>query len=127
MRTYPILSDSDEKQSAFEIDNAYVGRSAISKILKQLDGVKNVQSRKGLTASPDVHIEFEYFGRPYIVWEPYGDSSRYWIGPKEGLQYRAPIEDIEKAFIIYQPPLYRRVIGDVLTLRFITRLFQRGQ
>ena len=26
---------------------------------------------------------FKYHGEPFVVWEPYGDSSRYWIGPDQ--------------------------------------------
>ena len=24
---------------------------------------------------------FHFHGVPFVVWEPFGDNSRYWIGP----------------------------------------------
>jgi hypothetical protein len=64
---------------------------------------------------------------PYIVWEPYGDSIRHWIGPKDGVEAGGDSTAIEQTFKRYRPPLYRTIIGNVITLRFIARLVPRNR
>lgn len=127
MKTYPVLTKEKARSSAFEIENAYIAVSTIAQLLQQIAGVTEVQPRKALSGSSDVHVEFKYLGRPYIVWEPYGDSSRYWIGPKEGVEAGGDSTAIEQAFERYQPSLYRKIIGNVLTLRFIAGSTARGR
>lgn len=127
METYPVLSKDKARSTAFEVENAYIAASTIAQLLQQVEGVTEVQPRKKLSGSSDVHVEFKYRGQPYIVWEPYGDSSRYWIGPKDGVEAGGDSTAIEQAFKRYRPPLYRTIIGNVITLRFITRLATRNR
>jgi hypothetical protein len=127
METYPVLSKDKARSSAFEVENAYIAVSTIAQLLQQVEGVTEVQPRKKLSGSSDVHVEFKYLGQPYIVWEPYGDSSRYWIGPKDGVEAGGDSTAIEQVFKRYRPPLYRTIIGNVITLRFITRLATRNR
>ena len=94
-------------------------------MLKAVDGVSEVSLRKALSASNDAHIEFKYLSRDYIVWEPYGDSSRYWVGPKSPTDGAGDISGVETALKLYRPPFYRAVLGDVLTLRVFRRLIGR--
>ena len=121
METYPVLSKDKVPTAAFEVENAYIAVSTIAQVLQQVEGVTEVRPRKMLSGSSDVHVEFKYLGLPYIVWEPYGDSSRYWIGPKDGVEAGGDSTAIEQAFKRYRPPLYRTIIGNVITLRLITR------
>ena len=104
---------------AFEVENAYASPRTIAHLLSGLSGVSGVNLGAGL--AKDVRVEFKYQDREYIVWEPFGDNSRYWIGPKN-LEESAPsIAQLEDAFRRYQPPWYRAVWGDLLTLRFLRR------
>lgn len=130
MQTFPILSDDGIRQPIFEIENIYVGLSAIVRLLKAVDGVKDVRRRKPFSKFGDVHIEFTFMNQPYIVWEPWGDNSRYWIGPADMVEGADDVSNIltpedhaklEGAFHRYQPPFYRAILGDLLTLRFIKR------
>jgi hypothetical protein len=68
---------------AFEIDNAFVSRRGLVQLLSDTAGVERVERRRLFGPSPDVHITFQFGGRPFMVWEAYGDSSRYWIGPDD--------------------------------------------
>jgi hypothetical protein len=97
---------------------AYIASSTIARLLQQVDGVTEIQLRKKLSGSNDVHVEFKYLGLPHMVWEPFGDSSRYWIGPTEGADACSDSTTLEQVFKQYRPPLYRKIIGNVLTLRF---------
>ena len=125
METYSVLSKDKARSSAFEVENAYIAVSTIVHLIQQVEGVAEVQPRRKLSGSSDVHVEFKYLGQPYIVWEPFGDSSRYWIGPKDGVEAGGDSTAIEQAFKRYRPPLYRTLIGNLITLRFITRLATR--
>ena len=123
METYPII---DRKKAdgtfAFEIENAYVSPGTIAKLLVEVDGVTDVRKRKLFIGSSDIHIEFKYLNRAYMVWEPWSDSSRYWIGPKKPEEQVIDIGELENALKNYQPTLFRSLIGDLLTLRIFKRL-----
>jgi len=114
MKTYAIKDDSN-RTFAFEISNAYIGPSTIADLLRQSSKVTDLRQRKPLESPGDVYIEFRYAGREFIVWEPYGDSSRYWIGPKNDSDRSGAIDDLEVLFARYQPPWLRKVAGDLLT------------
>ena len=83
MKTYPLIDEKKgDRPFAFEIENAYVGTGTIARLLAEVDGVTDVRARKLFRGSSEIHVEFKYLNHDYIVWEPYGDNSRYWIGPK---------------------------------------------
>ncbi len=31
----------------------------------------------------EIHTEFTFDGAKFVVWEPFGDNSRFWIGPSD--------------------------------------------
>lgn len=123
METYPLI---DEKKGdcpfSFEIENAYVGSGTIARLLAEVQGVTDIRPRKLFGKSNEIHVEFKYLNRDYIVWEPYGDNSRYWIGPKNPAEDVGDIGNIENVFKHYHPPFYREIIGDILSLRLFKRL-----
>jgi hypothetical protein len=129
MKTYPVFNNEGIRAPIFQVDNVYVGPSSAAKILESIEHVTEIQLRKAFSKSSDVHVEFKYLNRSYIVWEPYGDNSRYWIGPADMLEGMPPvaaldrpddIDRLERAFKDYRPHLLRKLIGDVLTLRFVS-------
>ncbi len=121
MKTYPIQR-RDGTPGAFEIENFYIGLGRIEKLLSSLEGISNIRRRKLFELS-DFLLEFDYEGCRYKVSEPFGDSNRYWIGPKNGLetQTSASIETIEVLFKNYQPNILLRMLGHIFTLDFIFR------
>jgi hypothetical protein len=125
MKTYPILTKDGSRTFAFEVENVYIAPAAAARLLAKVDGVTDVELRKIFSKSSDVHVEFKYLGQPYIIWEPYGDSSRYWVGPKDEVSDPGDIKALETAFQQYRPTLHRALLGDLLTLRFITRFLDR--
>lgn len=127
MKIYPILTKDGCRAFAFEVENIYISPASAARIVAAIDGVADVEARKIFSNSSDVLVEFNYCGQPYIVWEPYGDSSRYWVGPKEDSNDVGDITALEAAFKRYRPPLHRALIGYVLTLRFVTRFLDRGR
>jgi hypothetical protein len=46
----------------------------------------------------DIQATFVFEGRRFIVWEPFADSSRYWIGPENCDEPVIDVAEIEKVF-----------------------------
>jgi hypothetical protein len=124
METYSVANEAG--RTAFQIDNAYVSRRAVAQLLRKAEGITDVHLRGRFGSSDDTRVEFKYLGRDYIVWEPFGDNSRYWIGPKHPEQGAADMVGLENIFKRYRPPLYRALLGDLLTLRLFRRLTGRS-
>jgi len=53
----------------------------------------------------------------FKVVEPYGDNSRYWIGPKDPAEEKEElVVRLSSAFEAYRPPVLLRLFGSVLAL-----------
>ena len=83
MKTYD-LKDGDGQLYAFEV-GSLLFRNGVSHILRRIPGVSIVwaPSRfKAPSGAVDAFCEFELEDVRFIVCEPWGDNSRYWVGPK---------------------------------------------
>lgn len=120
MEIFPLAKEN-ERAAAFEVENVYVSRKSLVEILRQAKGVTNIELRGRFSSSDDIRVEFKYHDRNYIVMEPFGDNSRYWIGPKNPRESVPDITDLENSFKRYEPPFHRAVLGDLLTLRMFKR------
>ena len=118
MTTYSIL-DSAERLLAFEIENVYLTVSKAAALLQSVDGVSDIERRQLFRKPMDVHIRFRFRGVPFIVWEPYGDSSRYWIGPADKEQAHPNVADLQATFDRYEPPFVLRALGYIVSLKFL--------
>jgi hypothetical protein len=115
MRIYKLL-DNDGRFFAFEIENAYIGRRTIEKLLNSIEEVSDVRRNKHLAYS-DIRVRFKFRNEDFIVLEPFGDNSRYWIGPDSDDGYSGTdITSIENAFKNYQPPFLIKIFGDLISL-----------
>lgn len=117
MKTYADKNPPANGAVGFEIDNVYIGVGRVAKILRQIPGVTSVQQRKPFTKWTHVHIWFKYQGYDCLVIEPFGDSSRYWLGPKN-VDDVFSFTEVERAFKMYRPSTVRRIIGDLISLNF---------
>lgn len=76
MKTYP-LKRGDGQTIAFEIPATGLWFGSLARLLQRAPGVVNVcRVRRG-----DTRLTFEVNGEPFVVCEPWGDNSRYWVGP----------------------------------------------
>jgi hypothetical protein len=79
MRTYPAVRDDGSIRS-FEISNSFWwSLGPMRRLLESVHGVTTVRRN---WFNEDVY-SFSFLGRPCVVNEPFGDNSRYWIGPTE--------------------------------------------
>jgi hypothetical protein len=111
MKTYPL--NTNGMTTAFEIGNAGVSRRGIARLLRGIPDVTDVQLAGHFGSANDVRVSFKYRGFDYEVEEPYGDNSRYLIGPKEPSTTTLSIEEIEQAFRNH------RSLSGVLGLTFL--------
>ncbi len=117
MKTYTI-KDNNGNPFAFEIDNVYISVRKLVNILGSLEGTGNIKTKKLFERHKENHIEFEYSGDPFVIWEPFGDNSRYWIGPKDTEKKSPKIKDIEEILRNYKPPFLIKLFGDLISLNF---------
>jgi hypothetical protein len=98
MQTFPILNP-EGKLHAFEIENLLVGRLGATNIVKLIPSVRLIKKPKKFLSwwREDIFCEFELNGVHFIIEEPFGDNSRYWIGGKNP-GWCSELEIIEQAF-----------------------------
>ncbi len=83
MKTYPLLNDANQ-MTGFEISNLFFPSSAsVSRFFAKCPGAQVTRQRKMFESGNEIHAEIAFEGATFIVWEPFGDNSRFWIGPKE--------------------------------------------
>lgn len=117
MKTFPVASDDGKLQVGFEIENAYATPSEVAGVLRAIAGVSEIRRGGSWLSSTDIRLTFSFNGKPFVVLEPFGDNSRYFIGPELQAPADDQIEIIENAFRAYRPSVARQLAGDVLTLR----------
>ena len=97
MKTYD-LKDDEGRVFAFEIPNLLVSRRGVCKIVRGIPGVSLIKEpRRWRLSADDEFCEFELEGVRFVAWEPFGDNSRYWIGPKPP-RWVAGIDRVRGAF-----------------------------
>jgi hypothetical protein len=100
MKTHPIWRD-DGSMLAFEVTSAWISFRPLFKILRSIDGVTDVRRNY----FNEDRLTFLFRGLPFVVHEPWGDNSRYWIGPKEPESCSTDVTPINQAFGEYKGPL----------------------
>lgn len=102
MKTYPI-NRKDGTLHAFEICNTWIAMGTIKRILSSVPGVSDVQRN----FFSDKRLAFKFNAQDWVVWEPWGDSSSCWIGPKDAENHKSDVTPIYNAFNLYQFPLIK--------------------
>ena len=98
MRVYD-LHDQEGRVFAFEVNNFLLIRADIVSIARKIPGVRIVRHPRRLSwLREEIFCEFELDGIVFEAWEPFGDNSRYWIGP-EPARWVPQIEAVRQAFL----------------------------
>ena len=100
MKTYDV-KDSEGRVFAFEV-SSIVGRSAVADAARAIGGAEVLESHASWFG-PDEFCRFRVAGVEFCAWEPFGDSSHYWIGPVEGAHVRPETAIVRGAFQAYRP------------------------
>ncbi len=83
MRTFDIKNENGDL-IGFEVQNLLIGRNKIVKTIASITG-SEILLRPRLFDGAEVFCEFRLGGENFIVEEPFGDNSRYFIAHKNGL------------------------------------------
>lgn len=119
MKTYPVKFSPDGRLVAFEVESIYISLGAIVRLLENCEGVSHVRRRRLFSCDSEIHVRFEFSGHPCVVWEPYGDNSRYLIGPDDPENFPEDLSNLAGLFDRYEPPALRAFFGDIVSLRFL--------
>lgn len=120
MQTYPI-TDEAGNLVAFEIENVYIRPGTMAYLLSQQSDVADIRERKLFSGDDELRLAFKYKEIPFVVAEPFGDSSRYWIGPKGDLDasISGELRTLREIIESYQPPFFIKLLGDLVTFKFL--------
>jgi hypothetical protein len=98
MRTYD-LKDKMSRVFAFEVSNLLLARQSLCKIILTIPNAKIIRKPKRFS-SEEIFCEFKVGDQRFTAMEPFGDNSRYWIGP-EPPKWCKQISEVQKAFVRY--------------------------
>ena len=104
------LADKSGEVYAFQVQSILIPLKRIIKLLQRESSVAQIKTRSVLECNPDVHCEFVYRGERYMIWEPYGDSSRYWVGPISDEAPQVDISPLVQLFQNYRVGFMRQLI-----------------
>jgi hypothetical protein len=94
------LVESASGLGAFEVDNHFLTRRRACRIAASVSGAAVVKTSR-LFRDSDDFCHFKIGDATYVIEEPFGDNSRYWIGPKESGR-RDDLAVIRAAFAAHQ-------------------------
>ena|GEM_PF-1917631 len=99
MRVYDLM-DKAGRVFAFEVNNAMLGRGGVARVVERIAGA-TITKRYRLFRwdGDDEFCHFEVDGALFVVWEPWGDSNQYWIGPADARVWVPQIEKVRDAFL----------------------------
>jgi len=97
MKTFQYTRDNGSLRG-FEIRNTFISLLQIMRILGRINGVTDVKRNFG----SDDRVLFLFNGESCVVNEPFGDNSRYWIGPAFPGESTLRIEPLHHAFAAYE-------------------------
>ena len=113
METYELLNE-DGHMIAFEVNNAGLGRKGLCRVVENIPGALITRRPKFLSwFREEVFCEFLMDGRTFLAWEPFGDNSRYWIGP-ESTEWLPQTQSVRDAFDTHKESRFFRWVGFVI-------------
>ena len=100
MRVYDI-NPSNKGLVAFEI-SAWLGRRRATRVVSGIPGVRILRRPRFFARlREEVFCEFELKHQKFNIWQPLGNSSRFWIGSSSGTSSSVLLL-VRQAFIDYQ-------------------------
>lgn len=98
------LKDKEGRIFAFEVDNFGLTRKDVVSVVESIVGASVIRRPKRFFSQfrEEIFLEFEIEGRRFEAWEPFGDNSRYWIGP-EPAEWCEQVSRVRTAFARSEP------------------------
>lgn len=93
------VSDKAGRPFAFEVSNTFLTRREVRSVLWKVPGA---QMDASINITEDEFGACQLNGRTFVAWEPYGDNSVFWVGPKPP-EWNPDIELVRKAFQEFRP------------------------
>ena len=85
--------------TGFRVSNLFLSRHGIPKIVSRIPGAQIVRKQKRFRFSgPDDFCEFIVDGKKFLVIEPFGDNSEFWI-VSEPPEECSQMKKVENAFV----------------------------
>jgi len=100
MRIRDIL-DSQGRPIAFEVSTAFLDRRAVRQIVQAIPGARILAYRP----YREQLCEFVVSGAAFLVYEAWGESAVYWVGPKQA-GWCAQLASVRDAFARARPFLW---------------------
>jgi hypothetical protein len=102
------LRDKEGRLHAFEVHNTLLGRRGLLAVVKTIPGATITRKPLHLLSwfREEEFCEFTIGDRLFVAWEPFGDSSRYWIGTKPP-GWCAELLLVRDAFARWRPLVHR--------------------
>ena len=99
METFTLRNEGNEVV-AFEIPSSYfISSGGVARYVGRCPGVSITKVRRPFTIGDEIHVQFSFKGESFDVWEPFGDNSRYWIGPSSDARRRRECIDELEAYV----------------------------
>ena len=110
MKTYPDINEQGEI-SSFEIDIWRAGPKALSSFIEVQMGAE-ITNRRKMFSGDEIHFTFKYLEHEFVVWEPFGDNSRYTICASEDSN-PAPevLAKVHNEFLKFKPGISGVITG----------------
>jgi hypothetical protein len=97
------LKDKDGRIFAFEIPNWRLSRNGVCKVVRSIPEAHVLRTPRFLSRFREEEFcGFEVYGQKFKAREPFGDNSRYWIGP-EPPHWCEQVEVARDAFARHKP------------------------
>src|SRR4051812_9120092 len=74
------IRDEQGRLVAFQVSSVFVSRRQVARIVRSIPGARTTFSPRFFSWPQAVVCKFEIDGGNFLVEEPFGDNSRYWIG-----------------------------------------------
>ena len=119
-----ILAIDQGKIYSFSFENAYVTLGITRNILMNNPEISNIKLFRWSLTSGDKRITFRFRDIDYVIYEPFGDNSDYFVEPVDSKLGEVDLTDIQLLFEEYKPPILLKLVGDIISLKFITIVFK---
>lgn len=113
-----LLRDTQNRLYAVEVDMGYASVRMLARVIGATSGVSDMKVRRPFSGSGNVRASFRFQGADYVIMEPFGDSSEYWIGPAEEGGGAGDMTAIARNIEGFKPSRYRQILGGLVNMDF---------